>query len=79
MEINQFRPISRLNVEGKVFSVVARRLTSYLEKNRLIDTMVESWNTWFIRVLRANQHDLAINSVSEAREERPACCILGSG
>ena len=41
MEINQFRPTSRLNVEGKVFSVVAWRLTSYLEKNRLIDTMVQ--------------------------------------
>ena len=39
VEINQFRPISLLNVEGKVFfSVVARRLTSYFEKNRVIDT-----------------------------------------
>ena len=43
MEINQFRPIHPvLNVEGKVFfSVVARRLTSYLEKNRIIDTTVQ--------------------------------------
>ena len=42
VEINQFRPISLLNVEGKVFfSVVARRLTSYLEKNRIIDTTVQ--------------------------------------
>ena len=42
VEINQFRPISLLNVEGKVFfSVVARRLTSYLEKHRLIDTTVQ--------------------------------------
>ena len=42
MEMNQFRTISPLNVEGKVFfSVVARRLTSYLEKNRIIDTTVQ--------------------------------------
>ena len=42
LEISQFRPISLLNVEGKVFfSVVAQRLSSYLEKNRLIDTSVQ--------------------------------------
>ena len=39
---NHFRPISLWNVEGKVFfSVVARRLTSYLENNRQIDTTVQ--------------------------------------
>lgn len=38
---DQLRTISLLNVEGKVFfSVVARRLTSYLVKNSLIDTSV---------------------------------------
>ena len=42
VEIGQFRPISLLNVEGKVFfSVVAQRLSSYLEKNSLIDTSVQ--------------------------------------
>ena len=41
VEINQFRPIS-LNVEWKLFfSVRGWRLTSYLEKNRLIDTTVQ--------------------------------------
>ena len=77
MEMNQFRPISLLNVEGKVFfSVVAQRLTSYLEKNRLIDTTVQKAG---IPGFSGHQHDLAPNSVSETQEERPACCIFGSG
>ncbi|RXN17451.1 hypothetical protein ROHU_008023 [Labeo rohita] len=42
VDISQFRQISLLNVEGKIFfSVVARRLTAYLEKNHFIDTMVQ--------------------------------------
>ena len=41
-ELCQFRMISLLNVEGKIFfSIVAQRLASYLEKNRLIDTAVQ--------------------------------------
>lgn len=41
-DISQFRQISFLNVEGKIFfSVVARRLTTYLEKNHFIDTLVQ--------------------------------------
>lgn len=40
--IEQFRPISLLNVEGKIFfSVVARRLAAYLKGNKLIDTSVQ--------------------------------------
>lgn len=39
--VDQFRHISPLNVEGKIFfSVLARRLALYLEKNRYIDTTV---------------------------------------
>ncbi|KAJ8014490.1 hypothetical protein DPEC_G00040770 [Dallia pectoralis] len=42
VEISQFRQISLLNVEVKIFfSVVARRLTAYLEKNHFIDNMVQ--------------------------------------
>ncbi|KAK0136753.1 Retrovirus-related Pol polyprotein from type-2 retrotransposable element R2DM [Merluccius polli] len=41
-DISQFRQISLLNVEGKIFfSVVARRLTTYLEMNHFIDTSVQ--------------------------------------
>ena len=38
-EISQFRPISLLNVEGKIFfSVLAQRMSRYLLSNGLIDT-----------------------------------------
>ena len=41
-DINQFRPISLLNVEGKIFFVVmASRLTKYLLTNVYIDTSVQ--------------------------------------
>ena len=41
-DIDQFRPISLLNVEGKIFfSVIAQRVSSYLERNNLVDTTVQ--------------------------------------
>ena len=41
-EINQFRPITLLNVEGKIFfSVMASRLTKYLTENGYIDISVQ--------------------------------------
>ena len=41
-EVNQFRPISLLNVEGKIFfSVLAQRMTKYLLNNQLIDTQTQ--------------------------------------
>ncbi|GFO04136.1 reverse transcriptase [Plakobranchus ocellatus] len=40
-EINQFGPISLLNVEGKIFSVMASRLTKYLIKNSDINISVQ--------------------------------------
>ena len=41
-DINQFRPISLLNVEGKIFfSIMAARLTSYLTENGYINTSVQ--------------------------------------
>ena len=40
--ITQFRNISLLNVEGKMFfSVLAHRLTTYLKKNNYIDTSIQ--------------------------------------
>lgn len=40
--INQFRPISLLNVEGKIFfSVIAHRISGYLLNNQYIDTSVQ--------------------------------------
>ena len=41
-EINQFRTISLLNVEGKLFlSILAKRMTRYLLSNGYIDTSVQ--------------------------------------
>lgn len=40
--IGQFRQINLLNVEGKLFfSIVAKRLTTYLKKNSMIDTSMQ--------------------------------------
>jgi hypothetical protein len=40
--LHQFREISLLNVEGKIFwSMVAQRITSFLLKNKYIDTCVQ--------------------------------------
>lgn len=40
--IDQFRQISLLNVEGKIFfSVVAQRLSVFLQKNNFVDTLVQ--------------------------------------
>lgn len=42
VNISQFRPISLLNVEGKIFfSVIARRMSEYLRRNGYIDTSVQ--------------------------------------
>ena len=41
-DLSQFRTISLLSVEGKIFfSIVANRLTSYLLANSFIDTTVQ--------------------------------------
>ncbi len=41
-DISQFRPICLLNAEGKIFfSMIAQRLSTYLEKNKYIDTAVQ--------------------------------------
>ena len=41
-EIGQFRQISLLNVEGKIFfGVVAHRRAGYLQRNNLIDTSIQ--------------------------------------
>jgi hypothetical protein len=40
--VNQFRTISLLNVEGKIFfAILARSLTSYLTSNKYINTSIQ--------------------------------------
>ncbi|XP_077380867.1 uncharacterized protein LOC144020874 [Festucalex cinctus] len=73
--INQFRTISLLSVEGKVFfSIVSRRLTEFLLKNNYIDTSVQKGGipgapgclehtgvvTQLIREAHENRGDLAV-------------------
>ncbi|XP_061878077.1 uncharacterized protein LOC133630482 [Entelurus aequoreus] len=73
--INQFRTISLLSVEGKIFfSLIARRLTDYLLKNSYINTSVQKGGipevsgclehtgvvTQLIREARENKGDLAV-------------------
>ena len=40
-EIGQFRQISLLNIEGKIFSMVAHRLAGYLRRNNQIDASIQ--------------------------------------
>ncbi|XP_056132867.1 uncharacterized protein LOC130109929 [Lampris incognitus] len=40
-KLEQFRAISPLGVEGKIFSVLYRRMTDFLLKNAYIDTLIE--------------------------------------
>ncbi len=41
-DISKFRPICLLNAEGKIFfNMIAQRLSTYLEKNKYIDTAVQ--------------------------------------
>ena len=74
-DVTQFRTISLLNVEGKIFfSVLSRRLTSYLLKNKYIDTAVQKGGdpgfsgcvehtsaiSQLIREAKVNQRDLTV-------------------
>ncbi|XP_056097411.1 uncharacterized protein LOC130076370 [Rhinichthys klamathensis goyatoka] len=74
-KIEQFRTISLLSVEGKIFfSLISRRLTDYLLKNSYIDTAVQKGGipevsgclehtgvvTQLIREARENKGDLAV-------------------
>lgn len=74
-DISQFRTISLLNVEGKIFfSILAKRLTSYLLKNNYVDTSVQKGGvpgfsgciehtsaiSQLIREARVNKRDLTV-------------------
>ena len=74
-DVTQFRTISLLNVEGKIFfSVLSRRLSSYLLNNKYIDTAVQrggvpgfsgciehtSAISQLIREAKVNQNDLTV-------------------
>jgi len=52
----QFRSISLLNVEEKVFfAVLAKRLTSFLIDNAYINTSIQKErSSWFLRLCRTH-------------------------
>ncbi|XP_052245600.1 uncharacterized protein LOC127854577 [Dreissena polymorpha] len=73
--ISQFRTISLLNVEGKIFfAVLARRLTTYLTANKYVDTSIQKGGvpgfsgcvehtsalSQLIREAKVNQQDLTV-------------------
>ena len=65
-EIKQFRTISLLNVEGKIFlALLARRITSYIVDNEYVDTSVQRY--------------LTIDKRSQINERRPHSCMVRSG
>jgi hypothetical protein len=73
--VEEFRTISLLNVEGKIFfAILARRMTSYITENQYVDTSVQkggvpgfsgcvehtSCITQLIREARMNNKDLTV-------------------
>ncbi|GFO47393.1 reverse transcriptase [Plakobranchus ocellatus] len=68
--INQIRPISLLNVEGKIFfSVMASRLTKYLTENGYINTYVQKGG--IPRVSGCLEHATMIwEAIQRAKSER---------
>ena len=77
--IGQFQPISLLNVEGKIFSVVARRLVFYLKANSLMDiSMQKAGISVYFWMSGTQQYDLTSNSGNKVRRQRPPCSVFGS-
>jgi hypothetical protein len=76
--IDQFRPISLLNVEGKIFfAVMAKRLTAYLLKNGYIDTATNGRYPRHARMPQACYNDMGRNSESQIRESKPPFNMVG--
>ena len=76
--LTQFRPISLLNVEGKVFfTIMASRLTQYVMSNRYIDTTIQKGGV--PGVPGCIEHTAMIwESIQQARWNRLSSCGLTS-
>ena len=74
--LNQFRPISVFNVEGKVFfGVVAKRIIDFVVSNGLVPTSVQKAG-----ILGCIEHCSMIwHTIQEAqvKEARPLSCVAG--
>lgn len=75
--IDQFRTISLLSVEGKIFfSIVARCLTDYLLRNSYINTSVQKGG--IPKVPRCLEHTGVVTQlIREARENKDGLIMLG--
>lgn len=68
--IDQFRQINLLNVEGKTFfSIVAQRMTTYLKQN--------NWDTRFFWMPETHKHIMASNPGCKKGKKKSACLIPG--
>lgn len=74
--IDQFRSISLLSVEGKLFfSIVARRLTDYLLRNSYIDTSVQKGG--IPKIPGCLEHNGVVTQlIREARETKGDLVVL---
>lgn len=77
--ISQFRSIALLNVEGKIFfSVLVRRMTSFLKGNGYIDTSYQK--AGLPGLPGCIQHsDLGANTMCKKREGRSTCRLARLG
>ena len=75
-EISQFRTISLLNVEGKIFlSVLVRRLTKFLLRNKYIDTPVQKGG--IPGVFGCIEHTSVITQIiKEARQNKGVLAVI---
>ena len=63
--ITNFRPISLLNVEGKIFfGVIARRMTTFLMSNHYINTSVQTAGYLALRMSGTFTNDMEFNTLS---------------
>ena len=77
--IEQFRPISLLNVDGKIFfGILAKRLTDFVMTNGCECVSAESRGARFSRVCGACTSNLGSHHDSKGRERGPGCYLVGS-
>ena len=75
--VSQFRTISLLNVEGKIyFAILAKRLTTYLMVNQYIDTSVQKRRSTRIPwVCGTHQCYQPVNKGGESEPSRSDGCM----
>jgi hypothetical protein len=81
-EIKQFRTISLLNVEGKIFfAVLARRMTSYMVDNKYINATVQKGGIPGFQVCVEHTSIISqlIKEAKATKGDGPDNCVVGFG